>query len=457
MSYENYISNKMRSADMIGMDPPPMNQKLFPYQADLVRWALRRGRAALFADTGLGKTFMQIEWAKAVSERGRVLILAPLAVAEQTVREGQKFDVDISYRRKDMGDKITITNYEMMEYFEPSQFDGIVLDESSIIKAYDGRTRDQIITSYAKVPFKLACTATPSPNDYTELGNHSEFLGIKTRAEMLAEYFVHDMDNTQDWRLKGHAIDAFWRWVSTWGALIRKPSDLGYSDKGFELPPLVMHEEIVEISHEDAWKEGELFAQEVKTLSDQRLTRRATMETRVKVAELLSRGKEPVIIWCELNDESDMVTDVIKGAMQVKGADSPEEKAKALLDFAEGKIRVLVTKAKIAGFGLNWQHCHKMIFMGASHSYESTYQAIRRCWRFGQKNAVDVWVIRASTEDAIIKNFERKEADAKSMGEEMALRVKDVLLAEIRGTKKEWNPYDPKIKMTVPAWIGEER
>ena len=463
MKYESYIENKMKSADMVGMEPPALNKKLFPYQADLVRWALRRGRAAIFADTGLGKTFMQVEWARCVAENfnddeasKRVLILAPLAVAQQTVREASKLGIEIQYRRQDHGDKITITNYEMMEYFSPSEFDGIILDESSIIKAYNGKTRDEIISRFGKVPFKLACTATPSPNDYTELGNHSEFLGIKTRAEMLAEYFVHDMDNTQDWRLKGHAIDAFWRWVSTWGALIRKPSDLGYSDKGFELPPLIMHEEVVEISHVDAWKEGELFALEVKTLSDQRTTRRATMETRVKVAELLSRGKEPVIIWCELNDEADMVTDAIKGAVQVQGSDTPEDKAARLLEFADGKIRVLVSKTKIAGFGLNWQHCHKMIFMGASHSYESTYQAIRRCWRFGQKDAVEVHVIRASTEDAIIKNYERKEADAAAMGQEMALRVKDVLLAEIRGTKKEWNAYDPQIKMEVPLWIGEE-
>lgn len=456
MSYETYIENKMRASDMIGIDAPELNEQLFPYQADLVKWALRRGRAAIFADTGMGKTFMQIEWARCVSAYGRVLILAPLAVAEQTVREGKKFGVEIFYRREDQGDRITITNYEMMEHFDPREFQGIVLDESSIIKAYDGKTREQIISSFHAVPFKLACTATPSPNDYTELGNHSEFLGIKTRAEMLAEYFVHDMDNTHDWRLKGHAIDLFWRWVSTWGALIRKPSDLGYSDEGFELPPLVMKEEIVEISHEDAWKEGELFAQEVKTLSDQRTTRRATMEMRVKIAELLSRGKQPVIIWCELNDESDMVTDAIKGAVQVKGSDTPEEKAQALLDFATGKIRVLVTKTKIAGFGLNWQHCHKMIFMGASHSYESTYQAIRRCWRFGQKSSVEVTVIRASTEGAIIENFKRKEADAITMGVEMAARVKDVLLAEIRGTKKEWNSYTPAVTMKVPAWIGEE-
>jgi superfamily II DNA or RNA helicase len=447
----------MKADDMVGMEPPKLNKKLFPYQADLVKWALRRGRAALFADTGMGKTFMQVEWARAVAgDDKRVLILAPLAVAEQTVREAEKLKVKICYRRKDEGDKITITNYEMMEYFDPKDFEGIVLDESSIIKAYTGKIRDQIITQFHTVPFKLACTATPSPNDYTELGNHSEFLGIKTRAEMLAEYFVHDMDNTQDWRVKGHAIESFWRWVSTWGALIRKPSDLDYSDDGFDLPPLVMHEQVVEIDNTDAWKEGELFALEVKTLSDQRTTRRATMEKRVKIAAELAKGDKPVVIWCELNDEADIVTDAIPGAVQVRGADDFEDKARKLVDFSEGRIRVLVTKAKISGFGMNWQHCNKTIFMGASHSYEQTYQAIRRFWRFGQTNQVDVYIIRASTETAIVDNFKRKEADAKTMGEEMALRVRDVLLAEIKGTTKEWNVYSPKVDMIIPSWIGEE-
>lgn len=454
--YQEFIERKMVSADMVGIEPPAINKKLFPYQADLVKWALRRGRAAIFADTGMGKTFMQAEWANTVASKGRVLILAPLSVAQQTVREAAKLKVYIDYRRKDQGDRITITNYEMMDAFDPSKFEAVVLDESSIIKSYSGKIRDEIISRFAKIPFKLACTATPSPNDYTELGNHSEFLGIKTRSEMLAEYFVHDMDNTQDWRLKGHAVDAFWRWVSTWAALIRKPSDLGYSDKGFELPALVMHDEVVEIDHSDAWKEGELFALEVKTLSDQRTTRRATMDARVKIAELLSRGKEQVLIWCELNDEADEVTAAIQGAVQVKGSDDPDFKSKAMLDFAEGKIRVLVSKTKICGFGMNFQSCHKMIFMGASHSYESTYQAIRRCWRFGQKERVDVWVIRASTEGAIIENFKRKEQDAEEMGKEMAARVHDVLLAEIRGTKKEWNEYNPQVNMEVPTWIGEE-
>lgn len=454
--YGEYITDKMKAADMVGLEPGQMNPTLFPYQIDLVRWALRRGRAALFADTGLGKTFMQIEWARQVSEqRGRVLILAPLAVAEQTVREAKKLGVTVVYRREDDGDAITITNYEMMQHFDPANFAGVVLDESSILKAFAGKTRQEIIDTYREVAFKLACTATPSPNDFTELGNHSEFLGIKTRTEMLAEYFVHDMDNTQEWRLKGHAIDAFWTWVCSWGALIRKPSDLGYSDDGFVLPELRMHERVVEVGHEDAHKVGLLFAPEAITLSDQRLTRRATMDKRVEIAAELADTKEPVLIWGELNDETDQVTAAILDAVNVRGSDKPEDKSKNMLAFSDGGVRVLVSKASICGFGMNWQHCNRMIFMGASHSYEQVYQAIRRCWRFGQKNPVDVFVIRASTEGSIVANFRQKEADAARMGQEMAARVKDILLAEIRGTKKEWNPYDPKEEMIIPDWLKE--
>ena len=456
MKYENFIESKMDSAPMSGMEPGKINKKLFAYQADLVRWALRRGRAALFADTGLGKTFMQIEWADQVSKKGRVLILAPLAVAEQTVKEAKNIGVKVKYCRKDEGDLITITNYEMVEHFDVANFIGVVLDESSILKSYSGRMRTSLIEMFQKMPFRLACSATPSPNDYTELGNHSEFLGIKSRSEMLAEYFVHDMDNTQDWRLKGHAVEPFWKWVSSWAAMLKKPSDLGYSDDGFSLPPLEIKEVVIPSNHQDYWKEGFLFAPDAKTLSDQRASRRATMEKRIEIAKDLAKGKDPVLIWCELNDEGDLLETAIKGAVQVKGGDDLEEKAKWLLGFAEGYCRVLITKAKIAGFGMNWQHCNRMIFMGASHSYEQVYQAIRRCWRFGQKRPVTVYIICSENETAITRNLRRKQDDAEKMGQEMTARVCEVLSAEIKGTKKEWNEYCPKVEMEIPEWIGEE-
>ena len=458
MNYEKYIEAKQKAIVPVGFEPSELAKHLFPYQADLTRWALNKGRSAIFADTGLGKTAMQIEWARQVSEhKGRVLILAPLAVADQTVREAKKFGVEIQYRRLDVGAPITITNYEMADKFDPSRFAGIVLDESSILKSYDGKMRTFLIEHFAKTPYRLACTATPSPNDYTELGNHSQFLGIKTRSEMLAEYFVHDMDNTQDWRLKGHAIETFWRWVAGWGALIRKPSDLGYSDEGFNLPALNMHEHIITVDHTDAWQQGQLLAMEAISLNEQRASRRATMQRRVELAKKLAGEKGACLIWCELNDEGDAIEEAIEGCVQVAGADSLEAKTEKLINFSQGETRVLVTKASIAGFGMNWQHCNRMIFLGASHSYEQTYQAIRRCWRFGQKRPVDVHIIRASTETAITENFKRKEADAQEMAIEMTAKVKDVLLAEIRGTSKDWNSYAPSKVMKVPAWIGEEK
>jgi len=455
-SYETFLASKMESAPMSGMEPGKLNEKLFPFQRDLTAWALRRGRAAIFADTGLGKTFIQVEWANQVSSKGRVLILAPLAVGEQTVKEARKMKIDIRFRHRDEGDLITITNYEMLHAFDISKFVGVVLDESSILKSYSGRIRTALIDSFQRTPFRLACTATPSPNDYTELGNHSEFLGIKSRSEMLAEFFVHDMDKTQDWRLKGHAVIPFWKWVSSWAAMLKKPSDLGYSDEGFKLPPLEIQERIVPSVHSDFWKEGFLFAPDAKTLSDQRASRRATMEKRIEIACELSRGKEPVLIWCELNDEGDLLEKTIKGSVQVKGSDYLEDKAKNLLGFAEGDFRVLITKAKIAGFGMNWQHCNRIIFMGASHSYEQTYQAIRRCWRFGQKKTVEVFIICSENETSILRNLKRKEDDAENMGKEMTARVCDILSSEIRGTKKEWNDYKPKVEMVVPEWIGDE-
>jgi len=458
MSYEKYLESKMDAPIMSGMEPIGIgiNPTLFEYQRDLTTWALRRGRAAIFADTGLGKTFMQIEWANQVSSKGRVLILAPLAVAEQTVLEAKKLNVTIKYRRKDEGDLITITNYEMLHEFDVSKFVGVVLDESSILKSYSGKMRTALIETFQKTPFRLACTATPSPNDYTELGNHSEFLGIKSRSEMLAEYFVHDMDNTQDWRLKGHAIEPFWKWVSSWGAMLKKPSDLGYSDDGFKLPALEIEERVIPSNHKDYWAEGFLFAPDAKTLSDQRATRRATMSKRLEMAKELAVGKEQVLIWCELNDEGDALEKLIDDSLQVKGGDDLEEKSERLLGFASKDFRVLITKAKIAGFGMNWQNCNKMIFMGASHSYEQTYQAIRRCWRFGQKKPVKVYIICSENETSILTNLKRKESDAEKMGAEMTARVCGILSAEIKGTKKEWNEYNPKKKMIVPSWIGEE-
>jgi superfamily II DNA or RNA helicase len=457
-AYEEFVAMKSASVAFDGIDGAEIDGRLFPHQRDLVTWALRKGRAAVFADTGLGKTLMQLEWARVVSARGRVLVLTPLAVAQQTVREAERFGIGgVEYCREDTGARITVANYEMMHAFDPAAFVGVVLDESSILKSFNGATRTALINAFARTPYRLACTATPAPNDHTELGNHSEFLGIKTRTEMLAEYFVHDGETTQEWRIKGHAQAAFWRWVCSWGAIVRKPSDLGHDDGAYALPPLRTHEHVIPVDHGDAKAAGRLFLDDARSLSDQRATRRATMEKRVAKAVELAAGDEPCLIWCELNDEGNALEDAIPGAVQVSGADSAEDKADRLLGFAEGRYRVLVTKASVAGFGLNFQSCARMVFVGASHSYEQTYQAMRRCWRFGQTRPVDVHVIRAETEGAVLANLRRKEADAARMSEEVASRAMEFMRAEIGVvTKREWNDYAPSAVMVIPEWLGQE-
>lgn len=457
MDYESFIAKKSAAPSFDGIEAKRLASHLFPHQRDLVKWALRRGRAAIFADTGLGKTAMLVEWSRHVSKRGRVLVLAPLAVASQTVAEAARFGVEMAYLRADDGKtQIVVTNYEMLHAFNASSFVGVVLDESSILKSFAGSTRTALIEAFANTPYRLALTATPAPNDFTELGNHSEFLGVKTRVEMLAEYFVHDGGSTQDWRIKGHAIRPFWQWVATWGAVVKMPSDLGHDDGAFKLPPKIQHEHVVEVDDTDARAAGMLFAVDATTLADQRSTRRATMEKRVEVAARLVASDEPAIVWCELNDEGDAIEAAIPGAVQVAGSDSIEDKIDRLEGFAAGRYRVLISKPSLAGFGLNWQHCANIVFVGASHSYEQTYQAERRCWRFGQKREVHVHFIRARTEGAVIANYRRKEADAARMAAEMTAQVGEAVRREVRGSGREFNPYQPSVRLTVPAWIGVE-
>lgn len=460
MDYSEVIAAKSRTRGFHGIPcaESDLAPGLFPHQKDLVLWSLRKGRAAVLAETGLGKTFIELEWARHVSALGRVLILAPLAVAEQTVREGIHFGIGCEYLREDNPSvPVVVTNYEMLEHFDPSGFIGVVLDESSILKSFTGRTRTALIDAFAETPYRLACTATPAPNDFTELGNHSEFLGIKTRTEMLAEYFAHDGGSTQDWRIKGHAVEAFWRWVCSWGAVVKTPADLGHNPSAFVLPPLQMHEVVVPVEHSDYHSQGMLFAPSVVSLGEQRQNRRATTRQRVDAVVGLARDtSSPFLVWGELNDECDAVEDAIEGAVQIRGSDAPDVKRDRLLAFADGKIPVLVTKPSIAGFGLNFQVCHRMAFMGASHSFESVYQAVRRCYRFGQKSPVDVFVIRAENEDAIVANYRRKEADAARFSAEMSSRVLELVRAEVAGaTAREWNEYNPRVEMTIPEWLLE--
>ena len=432
--YESFLANKTIHLEASGLtEIPRLNSQLFEFQRDIVEWALRKGRAAIFADCGMGKTPMQLEWAKHVP--GKVLILAPLAVAQQTVREGQKFGIEVSFQHKPHGligesHQITITNYEMLDWFEPRDYVGVVLDESSILKSYDGKFRSQIIDSFQQTPFRLACTATPAPNDFMELGNHAEFLGALTRTEMLSTFFVHDGGDTSQWRLKGHAEGDFWRWVCSWAVMIRKPSDLGYDDGDFILPPINFHDVTVEGTNTD---DERLFAMPAITLEERRRARSSSIEERTrKLSEIVAkRPKEPWLIWCNLNNESATAAKLIDGAIEVTGSDDREIKAERMLDFAAGKLGKLVSKPSICGFGMNFQNCRNVAFLGLSDSYEQFYQAVRRCWRFGQKQPVDCYIITADNEGAVTENIKRKEKDAARMAEEMVKHMQDLNRQEI--------------------------
>ena len=456
--YATWLHNKTDETRTVGLAEKDivLLDKMFPHEKALTSWALRRGSAAIFADTGLGKTLMELVWAQNIARKGRVLILTPLAVAQQTEREGARFGIECAYRREDQGDAITIANYDILDHFDVSKFAGIVLDESGILKNFSGATRTEIIQTFQNTPYRLACTATPAPNDYTELGNHTEFLGIKTRTEMLSEYFVHDGETTSEWRLKGHAVESFWRWVCQWGAIVRRPSDLGFDDHRFELPALRMHERVLRVDHREAWAGGTLFLNEAMTLGEQRSVRRATIDKRVEAAAELATGDDSVLIWGELNDECDAIENAIPGCVQVKGSDSPEDKVERLLGFADGKYRTLVSKTKIAGHGLNLQRCHRMIFLGASHSFEQTYQAIRRCWRFGQTQPVDVFMIRTETDAQIMLNYKRKEADAQKMADATAPIVREAVRESVGSSMREWNEYNAGQEMIVPTWCSSE-
>lgn len=461
MKYDDFVASKELACPSVGMTGKITLPKfLHPFQRDITGWSLRRGRAAVMADCGMGKTPMQVTWAQAIAKEtaGEVLILAPLAVAQQTVREGAKFGIPIGYARTpdEIMGRITITNYQRLGAFDPTRFAGIVLDESSILKNFDGATRTAVIEAFAKTPYRLACTATPAPNDFMELGNHAEFLGVMTRAEMLAMFFVHDGGSTQDWRIKGHAEEAFWRWVCSWAVMIRRPSDLGYEDGDFILPPMAMHEHVVPANHKMAHKAGMLFAMEAQTLDEQRKARRASLDARIsKVAELVNASTEQWVCWGDLNDECDAIEEAIPGAVQVAGGDDDDERTDRFDGFVSGKHRVLVTKSLIAGMGMNWQHCHNMTTFG-SNSFESSYQRIRRIFRFGQTETVNCHVITSELEGRAVANLERKERDAAKMAAAMLVHMKDIQQTNIRGTSRNLADYAPGTAMRVPAWLKTE-
>lgn len=593
-AYDEFLASKRLRVMPTGftVDEGSISFDLFPYQRDIVRWALKLGKAAIFANTGLGKTAMQLTWADLVSWRthGKVLILAPLAVAQQTVREGEKFGIAVTLCRdaSDVRDGINITNYERLHLFDCSEFVGVVLDESSILKSYTSATRNLIIESFAATPYKLACTATPAPNDHMELGNHAEFLGVMSRVEMLAMFFTHDGGETQKWRLKGHAVSDFWRWVCTWAVMLRKPSDLGYDDGDFALPPLTMCQHVVESV---APQEGYLFAVEAQTLTERRRARKASLAERVakcveivhgrsseegsqarvhaavpsessreveadagaaggeecaparkvrtgrhtsrksapasqRMAESESRqAQEPTteesrhrlerlqgyaggaerrlcdmrvfghersellpsggslpqnrestgaalrelqprsgeiqgqresadvgrvlpdqeqqwVVWCGLNAEQDALAAALGDeCVSIQGSTSPDDKIRLHDLWLSGEKRVLISKPEIFGYGMNWQHCARIAFVGLSDSWEAYYQAIRRCWRFGQSREVVCHVITSTAEGAIVANIERKEREANEMADAMIEHIAVHNIEALGGTEREIDEY----------------
>jgi len=449
VDYKEFLESKKLFVDSVGFrvsaDDINIHAKLF--QSDIVRWSLQKGRAAIFAGTGLGKTFMQLEYANKVCiyTGGDVLIVAPLAVAQQTVREGEKFGIEVNYCRsqEEIMPGITITNYEMLHKFNLEHFIGVVLDESSILKSFTGKVRNQIIESFSKTPYRLACTATPAPNDIMELCNHAEFLGVMKRSEMLAMWFVHDGGDTSKWRLKGHVRESFWTWVASWAVMLQNPSDLGYEDTEYQLPPLNIHSVVVPTDGPEA-----------KTMTERRKARKESVDFRVAAAaELINQSKENWLVWCGLNDESDKLTKSIQDAIEIRGSHKPEYKEKTIAEFSAGEIPILVSKASICGFGINMQVCSNMAFVGLSDSFEQYFQAVRRCWRFGQTKPVNVYVITSEAEGAVVENINRKEQEFQEMLSGMIAATQSICAENIRATLRDATIYDPQEIMQIPEWL----
>lgn len=454
--YNEFIDSKVFDDVNSGFIADDLNKSLFDFQNVIVKWALARGRAAIFADTGLGKTFMQCEWAYRVSLHTQkpVLIFAPLAVAKQTQENAAEFGIDVHYVRTQpdiIKPGIYVTNYEMQQHFNPNDYSGVVLDESSILKNQQGKIRREMISKWGICPYRLSCTATPSPNDFVELGNQAEFIGIMSMVEMLAMFFINDTGNTGTWRLKGHGKRKFWEWLSTWAVVIRKPSDLGFADDGYDLPPLNIIEHEVQTAIP---LEGELFAKPAQTLSERRQAKRDSLQQRVNVAaELVNKSGDAWIVWCYLNDESEALKHAILDNVEVKGADKMDDKESRLLSFQHGEEHCLITKPSIAGFGMNFQHTHNHVFVGLDDSFEKYYQAIRRQYRFGQKHQVNSHIVISDGEGAIKENIERKQNQHNEMTDQMVDHMREFMKKEVIGACIEKTAYNPQLKMELPSWI----
>lgn len=462
MEYQEFLKSKRILVEPAGFkaDTRGLNRKAFQWQKDVVVWALKKGRSALFEDCGLGKTLQQLMWAgEVVKHTGKpVMIFAPLAVVRQTESEANKFGevaVPVRSMAEIHGPKVYVTNYDIADHFDLSGFGGVVLDESSILKDFTSKTKNTLMELCRDVEYKLCCTATPSPNDYTELGNHAEFLGVMSRTEMLATFFVHDGGNTSKWRLKGHAKEAFFAWLASWACCMTTPEDLGYPSGEYMLPPLrIVEHEVKADKLLDGDGQSMLFSPLSQTLSARREARRDSLEKRVETAsEIANSSQEQFLVWCDLNAESEMLAEEIHGSVEVKGTDHPDCKAAAMREFGEGKARCLVSKPSIAGWGMNWQQCHRMIFVGLSDSFEAYYQAVRRCWRFGQKSPVTVDIVISDADGAVKANIERKQGEARELTKELVKYTKDILRDDIQSTGRMRESYIATEEMKVPEWL----
>ena len=456
MNYQEFIKSKINEKIYHGFDiiHGDINPILFDYQKDIVKWSVKKGKSAIFANTGLGKTFMQAEFAKIVNEKkkSKVLILAPLAVSLQTIQEAKKLEIEIHNLKKDfIPHDINIINYEQIDNINPLDYDCIILDESSILKNISGTIKRKIVESFAHCKFKLACSATPAPNDFMELGNHSEFLNVMKSSEMLSTFFVHDSGETQKWRLKGHAEQKYWEWISSWAVVLRDPADLGYNNKRFELPGLNYVNHVID---KEIIPEGHMFGMEARTLNERREVKKATIEDRCQLAaDIVNNSDEIFLVWCELNSESEMLSKIINNSVEIKGNDKPEFKEKAMIDFANGKIKCLITKPKIAGFGMNWQICHNIIYVNLSDSFEQEYQSTRRCYRFGQKKIVNVHKVFSNSERNIINNLARKAKQADQMFIGMVKHTKNMIIKNIHKEEKRKTNYIATEKMKLPNFL----
>lgn len=462
-SYSEFLASKRRTVPNRGprIAADDLPAVLFPFQRSVTSWAIHKGRAALFETTGLGKTIQQLVWADRISTRA--LILAPLAVCRQTVTEGTRWGIPVIYARSQADAAptgITITNYEMLSHFDAAAFDAVVLDESSVLKNFTGKTKKSLVETFRDTPYRLCCTATPAPNDTVELCNHADFLGIMTPAEMISTFFTPKGSNGQGgslqsdhkFRLKGHAQKAFWEWLSSWAMSINRPSDLGFDDDGYILPPLTIEPVYVA----SGWKPADqLLFTRLRGVTDRAAARRGTVDARIAAAvdRMAAEPNEQWIAWCGLNDEANAIAKAIPGAVNVEGKDSPERKADELLKFAAGETRVLVTKPGIAAFGLNLQTCARMVFVGLSDSWEQYFQAIRRCYRFGQNREVKATIVLSDVEADVFNNVMRKERDAGEMSRELIAHVAAFEREAIVGIGPKADPYNPTQPIRLPSWL----